>query len=183
MGPVAATTYPGNRLLSPHQRAKREPDYGRREKGYVYGAFIPATGEVLTQPYPGRTTEGWVDFLHRVDLWLPGKYERIFAVLDNLSTHHAQQVVLFMLTHPRWEFVFLPTASPYLNLIEPWWKVLRSLALKGRRFETWLDVTRAVQAATRYWNDHRHPFRWGNARLRKRRSATTPRLPGLRLSV
>jgi hypothetical protein len=38
--------------------------------------------------------------------------------------------------HPRWEFVFQPTYAAYLNLIEPWWKVLRSLALKGRRFET-----------------------------------------------
>src|SRR3954462_7434026 len=26
-------------------------------------------------------------------------------------------------------------AHAYLNLIEPWWKILRSLALKGRRFE------------------------------------------------
>ena len=39
------------------------------------------------------------------------------------------------LSHPRWEFVFQPKYAAYLNLIEPWWKVLRSLALKGRRFD------------------------------------------------
>ena len=51
----------------------------------------------------------------------------------NLSTHSAPDVLLFSLLHPRWEFVFQPKYAAYLNLIEPWWKVLRSLALKGSR--------------------------------------------------
>src|SRR5215213_1580106 len=40
----------------------------------------------------------------------------------------------------RWEFVFQPKYAAYLNLIEPWWKILRSLALKGRRFEAWPEI-------------------------------------------
>ena len=36
---------------------------------------------------------------------------------------------MFNLAHPRWEFVFQPTYAADLNLIEPWWKILRSLAL------------------------------------------------------
>jgi len=58
-------------------------------------------------------------------------------------------------------FVFQLKYAAYLNLIEPWWKVLRSLALKGRRFESWEGVCRAVGEATAYWNKHRHPFVWG----------------------
>ena len=46
----------------------------------------------------------------------------------------------------------------------PWWKVLRSLALKGRRFETRDEIVQAVAAATAYWNAHRHPFVWGRRR-------------------
>jgi hypothetical protein len=42
--------------------------------------------------------------------------------------------------------------------------VLRSLALKGRRFETWEEVIRAMTAATQYWNGHKHPFVWGRRR-------------------
>src|SRR4051794_23608106 len=68
------------------------------------------------------------------------------------------------LLHPRWEFVFQPKYAAYLNLIERWWKVLRSLALKGRRFETWTEIEEAVARATAYWNDHRHPFIWGRRR-------------------
>src|SRR5829696_4515359 len=57
----------------------------------------------------------------------------------------------------RWEFVFQPKYAAYLNLIEPWWKALRSLALTGRRFGTWDEVTAAIAQATEYWNAHRHP--------------------------
>jgi hypothetical protein len=60
------------------------------------------------------------------------------------------------------------------NLIEPWWKILRSLALKGRRLETWGEIAQAVKRATTYWNEHKHPFIWD--RLRRHR---TPRRFGL----
>ena len=94
----------------------------------------------------------------------PGGRGRVYAVLDNLLAHRTTDVLLFALGHPRWEFVFQPVYAAYLNLIEPWWKVLKSLALKGRRFETWDEVCRAVEEATGYWNGHRHPFVWGRRR-------------------
>ena len=84
--------------------------------------------------------------------WLPPAATRVYAVLDTLSAHRSTDALLFSLAHPRWEFVFQPVAAAYLNLIEPWWKVLRSLALKGRRFDTWEQVADAVAKATAYWN-------------------------------
>ncbi len=82
----------------------------------------------------------------------------------SLLMHHSRDLLLFMIHHPRWEFVYQPTYAAYLNLIEPWWKVLRSLALKGKRFETWKEIEEAVEAATAYWNAHKHPFVWGRRR-------------------
>ena len=154
------------------ERAKQEIDYGRRGKGYIFGAFQPASGEAFTAPYPGRTIANWVDFLEKVDDWIPAEFERVHGIVDNLNVHRATDVLLFSLGRPRWEFVFQPKYAAYLNLIEPWWKVLRSLALKGRRFETWEEVCQAVKDATAYWNAHRHPFVWGRRRRHqpKRRS-------------
>ncbi len=83
-------------------------------------------------------------------------------------------MLLFSLLHPRWEFVFQPKYAAYLNLIEPWWKIMRSLVLKGRRFETWAEIAQAVERATAYWNEHKHPFIWG-----RRRRHRTPRRLGL----
>jgi hypothetical protein len=173
MGPEAAKSFPGRQLVRaqsdplgarPAERAKQEIDYGRRGKGYIFGAFTPADGAALTAPYDGRTIANWVDFLERVDAWIPAEVEPVYGIVDNLNVHRATDVLLFSLAHPRWEFVFQPTYAAYLNLIEPWWKILRALALKGRRFETWEEVCAAIREATVYWNNHRHPFVWGRRR-------------------
>jgi transposase len=160
------------------ERAKQEIDYGRRGKGYIFGAFQPANGEAFTAPYPGRTITNWVDFLEKVDDWIPAEIEHVYGILDNLNVHRATDVLLFSLGRPRWEFVFQPKYAAYLNLIEPWWKILRSLALKGRRFEAWAEVCQAVEEATAYWNAHRHPFVWGRRRRHQpKRSSGVSLLP------
>ena len=181
MGPESAKGFPGREVIPGGRRAKRAADYGRRGKGYVFGAFRPATGEAMTHPYPGRATANWIDFLTRVEAWLPSGVGTVCAVLDNLAAHRSTDALLFGLAHPRWEFVFQPVAAAYLNLIEPWWKVLRSLALKGRRFETWEQVAGAVERATAYRNAHRHPFVRGRRRRhRPKRSPGVAAVPGVR---
>lgn len=177
MGPESAKSFRGQRVVrgeaegGQRSRATQEIDYGRRGRGYVFGAFVPATGAALTAPYPRRTIAHVVDFLDRVESWLDPPAERVYAILDTLSAHRAPDVLLWALAHPRWAFVFQPKYAAYLNLIEPWWKTLRSLALKGRRFATWAEICGAVEAATQYWNAHRHPFVWGR---RKRRHHSRP---------
>jgi transposase len=180
MGPLSAKSHPSREPVrthaSPAGRARQEIDHGRRGRGCVFGAFCPATGAALTRPHPGRGTSNWVAFLDEVEGWLPQEAERVHAIADNLGSHRAPGVLLFMLAHPRRERVFQPKHAARLNLIEPWWKVLRSLALAGHRFETWEEVTKAVAQATDYWNAHRHPFVWGQRRRHRPR-----RQPGIAL--
>jgi transposase len=193
MGPQSARSYPGQRVVRaepqpggdgatrPAERARQEIDYGRRGKGYIFGAFRPATGEALTAPYASRGIGDWVDFLEKAEAWVPAEVARVYAVVDNLSAPRATDVLLFGLAHPRWEFVFQPKYAAHLNLIEPRWKVLKSLALKGRRFETWEEVCKAVEEATAYWDKHRHPFVWGRRRRhRPRRKPGIAAVPGIR---
>jgi transposase len=191
MGPTVPKTFPGHEPVHatpgvepdgpprPAGRDKREVETGKRQRGgYVFGAFRPATGEALTHGYEKRNGANWVDFLERVEAWVPDEVGRVYAILDNLPTHRTTDVLLFSLGHSRWEFVFQPKYAAYLNLIEPWWKVLKSLALKGRRFRTWDEVREAVAAATGYWNGHRHPFVWGRRRRhRPKRRPGVARVP------
>src|SRR3954470_11095611 len=78
MGPQSAKSYPGQEPVGtapqdsdgqrrPAGRAKQEVDYGRRGKGYIFGAFRPATGEAMTRPYSGRSAANWADFLSHVE--------------------------------------------------------------------------------------------------------------------
>lgn len=60
----------------------------------------------------------------------------IVLILDNLSIHRTLDVLLWALAHPHVRFLLQPTYAPGLNLIAPWRKVLRSLILKGRCFQS-----------------------------------------------
>ncbi len=183
MGPLSVRSYPGRELVRSRQgglagRAKWElqRDRDRKLGGYVFGAFVPATGEALTATYESRSIVTFVDFLQKVEEWVPESVGRIYAIMDNLRAHEAYDVLLFNAAHPRWEFVFQPKYAAYLNLIEPWWKTLRSLALAGRFFQTWDEIEEAISRAVDYWNAHRHPYVWG--RRRRRRAARKPGVAG-----
>ncbi len=86
----------------PAGRGKQEMDYRRRPTdGYVFGAFRPASGEALTATYTSRSIRNFIDFLDQVEAAIPASVERVYAILDNLATHKAADVLLFTLAHPR----------------------------------------------------------------------------------
>ena len=64
------------------------------------------------------------------------------------------------LAWPQFQILFLSKCAAWHNLIEPWWKQLHSLALKGNRFATKADLAKAVTNAVCYWNSHKHPYPW-----------------------
>jgi hypothetical protein len=70
--------------------------------------------------------------------------------------------------------VFQPRYAAYLNLIEPWWKILPSLALKGRRFEAWSEIEQAARRPAAYRNAHKHRFLWGRRQRHRPGIATAP---------
>ena len=127
----------------------------------MFGAFEPNTGLALTHCANRRDSANFIALLDQVEQqWPEGE---IILIMDNLSIHKAMDVRLWAVTHERVRFLFQPTYAPWLNLIEPWWKTLRSLALNGRRFESATEVETAIHAGTASWNQHRHPYVWRKA--------------------
>jgi transposase len=86
--------------------------------------------------------------------------DRWLLIEDNLSTHTSRETMLALASRSDIQILFLPKYACWLNLIEPWWKQLRSLALKGRRFETIDELRDALHHALAYWNEHCHPYQW-----------------------
>jgi transposase len=158
LGPLAVKTYPGEEWQPGQNRATFEPDYGRRGKLWVHGAFEPATGQAAILLSPGRDGASHIQLLERVLRDFPAEHWLIIE--DNLSIHRSREVQLALAAWPEVQIQFLPKYACWLNLIEPWWKQFRSLALKGRRFETLTELTEALNAALDYWNAHCHPYRW-----------------------
>jgi len=125
---------------------------------WVHGAFEPASGQAPIVLSGKRDSASHIRLIEQIiedfpaDRWIP--------IEDNLSTHHSRQTQLALLAWTEIQVLFLPTYACWPNLIEPWWKQLTSLALKGRRFETVYEMHDALFAALDYWNAHKHPYHW-----------------------
>jgi transposase len=158
MGPIAVKTYPGEEWKAGPRRATFEPDYGRRGKVWVHGAFEPVTGEATMLMSPSRDSLSHTQLLEQVIHQFPS--DRWLIIEDNLSIHTGRQTRLALAAWPQIRVQFIPKYACWLNLIEPWWQQLRSLALKGRRFETTDELVTALTNALDYWNLHRHPYVW-----------------------
>jgi transposase len=158
MGPIAVKTYPGEEWKVGPNRATFEPDYGRRGKVWVHGGFEPASGKAVTLISPSRDGASHVQLIEKVMLELPA--DRWIIIEDNLSIHTSKQVKLALAAYPQVQILFIPKYACWLNLIEPWWKQLRSLALKGRCFEDVDQLTTCLNNALDYWNTHCHPYVW-----------------------
>lgn len=158
MGPISAKTYPGEDYVEAERRATFEPDYGRRGNIWLHGAFEPATGEGALVVSAARDSASHIRLLEHVITTFPA--DRWIIIEDNLVTHTSREVQIALLSWPEIEIRFIPKYACWLNLIEPWWKQIRSLALKGRRFETAQELEAAIWEALKYWNAHRHPYHW-----------------------
>ena len=158
MGPIAVKTYAGEEWKVGPNRATFEPDYGRRGKLWVHGAFEPDTGQAAMMLSPSRDSASHIQLLEQILVEFPA--DRYLIIEDNLSIHTSRQTRLALTAWPEVQIQFIPKYACWLNLIEPWWKQLRSLALKGRRFETLDELTEALNAALSYWNIHKHPYHW-----------------------
>lgn len=64
------------------------------------------------------------------------KKGKVYLILDNASHHHARIVKRWILHHPRFKLIFLPTYSPNLNLIERLWRFFHQKITWNRYFET-----------------------------------------------
>jgi transposase len=158
LGPLGCSVYPAKRPYPAKHRPIYQPDYGGKGKTWVFGALAVASGQALTHTASTRCASDFIAFLEQlIQLWPQGQ---LVLILDNLSVHRSREVQLWLLSQPRLRFLFQPTYSPWLNLIEPWWKTLRSLALKGTAFDAPSALASAISAATSYWNTHKHPFVW-----------------------
>jgi hypothetical protein len=157
-GPVSAKTYPSEVWTYGPGRATFTPDYGRRGSVWVLGAFEPATGLATALCRPRRDSASFMQLLEQVLQSYPAR--EWVPIMDNLSTHVSRETQPALIAWPEVTVLLIPKYACWLNLLEPWWKQLRSLALKGRRFEDINAIIEAVVQGTAYGNQRRYPYVW-----------------------
>ena len=80
--------------------------------------------------------------------------KQIFLVLDNASIHRSKKVrETIQKYHHRINFVFLPTRSPELNLIEVRWLWMQRQAVNNSTFRNESDIGKAISDWTYNYNE------------------------------
>jgi transposase len=168
----------------PGHPEKREQDYIRHGTRALIASFVVATGEVIGDLGPTRTS---VDFAAHLE-HVAGRFPEIQGwdwVLDNLNTHWSLDVCKVMadlcrvpfvaaelrtglqrrafLTDPTHKHVFhfTPTHGSWLNQVELWFSVMSRRFLKRGDFDSMADFEKRLLAFLSDYNKHHaHPYRW-----------------------
>ncbi|MCL6561489.1 MAG: IS630 family transposase [Firmicutes bacterium] len=133
---------------------QRDHAYQRFGTGCLLAGIDWATGEVI-----GRSHE-FVEFLQALD----AKYDpaaKIQIVLDNHSTHTSRETQAHLATRPnRFEFVFTPKHSSWLNLIEVFFAKLSKVFLRHLWVQSQAELVTRLEQYLAEINEHPVPFRW-----------------------
>jgi len=139
------------------RKVARRPDrYQRRGTVQLLAAFAPHQGHAVGLPVRRKTGEAILDFLQRIVLpeFAGGV---IYLVWDNLSAHK-KAVRLWELKPERVQFVWTPTNSSWLNLIEAWFSVLERTALHNTDLKTPEAIEENLRRGIAYLNEHPRPY-------------------------
>jgi len=92
---------------------------GTNRKHYLAGALNYVTGKLLCVTAERKDRWLFIDLLKLIDRRCPAaKFTRLYVVCDNYRIHSAKAVAAWLIAHPRFELVFLPSYCPQANPIE-----------------------------------------------------------------
>jgi len=149
-GPVRRHAAQGARYAAPGQPPHDHRESQRHGTIHVLGARLPHRGTVWVRAFLryNRLTLIWLLGWLLARLPIPDK-GRVYLILDNGSAHTAQRVSAWLAkrAHERVQLVFLPSRSAWLNLIEPFWRILQDPMRKGSDFQSEAEFRAALHCS------------------------------------
>jgi len=118
---------------------------GINEKRFVFGAVDLEEKGVHQRVCKRKRAREFIAFLRQLRTAYPGR--RLLVVLDNFGIHKTRKVDRFLDEDGGIELLFLPTYSPQLNPIEPFWKHEKNRVLAN----VFHGTAPAMYDAVRWW--------------------------------
>jgi len=152
-GPVAAKTHGGPSWCSTQSKIEK----AQKIKGLlnIFGVYDHTNDQMYIHSYKNKTGKQFLDFIKRIDKkYDSSSVKQIFLVLDNASIQiqEGKRNHTEIPSH-RINFVFLPTRSPELNLIEVRWLWMQRQAINNSTFKNEPDIGKAVSDWTCNYNE------------------------------
>jgi transposase len=79
-------------------------------------------------------------------------------VLDNLSTHATPEVKAWLAANPNVTFLYTPTGSSWLNMIEIWFGLITRHSIRRGTFTSVNALIVRIRDYVAHWNTDAKPF-------------------------
>jgi transposase len=148
--------------------ARMTHDYTRHGTTSLFAALEVTSGKVHGRCFKRHTHVEFVAFLESLAKRFP-KLE-LHLICDNYGTHKHPAVQTWLAAHSRFHLHFTPTSASWLNLVERWFALITSQAIRRGTFDSVHHLERAITRYLAHWNDNAKPFRWIKTTTQIRRS-------------
>jgi transposase len=141
------------------QPERQTHNYFRHGTLDLFAALDIVTGKVISNTKKRHRAKDLVAFLRVIDSEVEPELQ-VHVILDNLSAHKAPLVKRWLARHPRFHFHFTPTYSSWLNLVERFFALLTTHALRRGSHTSVNELRAAIEAYIDAHNDEGKPFVW-----------------------
>jgi len=157
--------------LRPGLPARMTHDYVRHGTTSLFAALEVASGKIHGRCFPRHTHVEFIDFLQS----LAKRYGRreLHLICDNYGTHKHPKVTEWLEQHRNFNIHFTPTSASWLNLVERWFALITTQAIRRGSFESLKRLEQAILRYIDHWNENPRPFRWTKSAADIRRSLDT----------
>jgi len=172
LGPLSLHATPGQKYAGPGESPRHDAQYKRHGTIYTLGALLPHLGTVFARAFKHYNSLTVIWFLGWLLPQLPGQARTVYIILDNASAHTAKRVQQWLTDHwsdpekhPRIvHLIFTPSQAAWLNLIEPFWGILKQDMYHGSDYHSTAEFRTAQRQYLAFYNSQCHPFIWGRER-------------------
>ena len=148
--------------------ARMTHDYTRHGTTSLFAALEVASGKVHGRCFRRHRHAEFIAFLESLVKRYP-KLE-LHLICDNYGTHKHPAVKQWLAAHPRFHLHFTPTSASWLNLVERWFGLITSQAIRRGSFQSVAQLEQAIARFLADWNDHAQPFAWTKSPRQIKRS-------------
>ena len=103
----------------------------------------------------------FLDFLKHIAKAYPRR--KLHVVLDNYHTHKHNDINRWLATNPRITLHFTPTSGSWLNLVEVFFGIITTQAIRRGSFDNVKQLVAAIRAFIDGYNNRCRPFIWTKA--------------------
>ena len=125
----------------------------------LFAALDLLTGQGLAQCKPRQRHQQFLGFLRTIEAAVPADLD-VHLIVDNYSTHQHPKLKAWLAARPRWHQHFVATYSSWLSLVERFFALITSRAIRRGSFRSVRELVQHIDHFVTHHNVNCKPFIW-----------------------